>query len=206
MGPPRAAPRRTSAKGRHRRQLLLAAAAELLTEQGFAAVSHRAVARHADLPLAATTYYFASLDELLTGAVQHLADAWLAASREVVSGLPEQLRDPRRLAEAVIKVAAPEATNTGAGRPAGLLTLYDRYLVAARHPNLRPAIVGYDAHVDTLLMDVLRRGGLDALPADARMVLAVVDGALLRTLGEGAPAASAVPTVERLLHVLMPTM
>ena len=55
-------------KGERRRDALTAAAAELLGSGGFDAVRHRAVAEKAGLPLASTTYYFASLDELVTAA------------------------------------------------------------------------------------------------------------------------------------------
>ncbi|MEV0597007.1 TetR/AcrR family transcriptional regulator [Nonomuraea cavernae] len=59
-------------RGRRRRAILLTAAVELLTEAGFAAVTHRAVAHRAHLPLAATTYYFTSRDQLLAEAFAQL--------------------------------------------------------------------------------------------------------------------------------------
>ncbi len=55
MAPEDGSARKTSARGLRRRQLLLKAAGEPLMEHGFAAVSHRAVAQRAELPLAATT-------------------------------------------------------------------------------------------------------------------------------------------------------
>ena len=58
-------------KGERRRYALIAAAAELLCEGGFDAVRHRSVARRAGLPLAATTYYFSSLEDLVVQAVEY---------------------------------------------------------------------------------------------------------------------------------------
>ena len=55
----------TTPKGERRRRALVAAAAEPLLEGGFEAVRHRSVASRADLPLASTTYYFESLDDLI---------------------------------------------------------------------------------------------------------------------------------------------
>ncbi|MFI6597331.1 TetR/AcrR family transcriptional regulator [Nonomuraea sp. NPDC050536] len=72
-------------RGRRRRAALLQAAVHLLTEGGFAAVSHRAVAQRADLPLAATTYYFASRDQLLTEAFAQLVDDELAETRAAIA-------------------------------------------------------------------------------------------------------------------------
>ncbi|MFD1932367.1 TetR/AcrR family transcriptional regulator [Nonomuraea mangrovi] len=72
-------------RARRRRAALLAAAVELLTEGGFAAVTHRAVAQRAALPLAATTYYFTSRDQLLAEAFGLLVDSELATTRQWVS-------------------------------------------------------------------------------------------------------------------------
>ena len=46
-------------RSRARREALLRAAVALLAEGGVRAVTHRAVADRAGVPLAATTYYFA---------------------------------------------------------------------------------------------------------------------------------------------------
>ncbi len=58
-------------KGERRRQALVESAAELILEGGIDAVRHRAVANRAGLPLASTTYYFESLDELVVCAFEY---------------------------------------------------------------------------------------------------------------------------------------
>jgi DNA-binding transcriptional regulator YbjK len=68
-------------RSRRRRTTLLNAAVALLTEGGFNAVTHRAVAHRARLPLAATTYYFASRDQLLAEAFAQLVETELATTR-----------------------------------------------------------------------------------------------------------------------------
>lgn len=189
--------RGSSAKGRRTRQQLLTAAGALLMEQGFSAMSHRAVAQRAELPLSATTYYFATLDELLEQALTSLAEQWFSAALAVVDGLPARLQGVPQIARAVLAVAtlAPvETADTEA-----LLTVYGRYLEAARQPRLRPIIAAYNTRVEGLISEILSRGGLRDEPQDAALVLAVVDGALLRALGEGLPLASAVGSVERML-------
>ncbi|MFI6317198.1 TetR/AcrR family transcriptional regulator [Nonomuraea sp. NPDC050556] len=60
---------------------MLQAAVDLLREGGFAAVTHRAVAQKAALPLAATTYYFTSRDHLLAAAFAQLVDDDLTTLR-----------------------------------------------------------------------------------------------------------------------------
>src|SRR3954452_23750675 len=79
----------TTPKGERRRAALVEAAAKLLAEGGFDAVRHRAVAERAGLPLASTTYYFDSLEDLVTAAVEHHSNAELAAGRRRLGGLAD---------------------------------------------------------------------------------------------------------------------
>ena len=174
----------------------------MLVEQGFAAVSHRAVAGRAGLPLSSTTYYFASLDELIEGAVRGLADNWRALARRVVADLPERIRSRRQLAEAILRVATLAPATGAPTEPDTQLALYERYLEAARHPQLRPIIIEFDEELDAVLAEVLRRGGVPSSRATARLVLAVVDGALLRALAEGQPPTAATAPLTHLLRSL----
>ncbi|RZT68306.1 TetR family transcriptional regulator [Leucobacter luti] len=66
------APRRRDPEARRRE--ILAAAAELAAEHGPAALTHRAIAARAGVPLGSTTQHFASIDELREAALQQLAD------------------------------------------------------------------------------------------------------------------------------------
>src|SRR5690349_12688209 len=79
-------------KGERRRYALVSAAAELLAEGGFEAVRHRAVARRAGLPLASTTYYFSSLDDLIAKAVEHVGSRELEMLNFRVAGLSRRRR------------------------------------------------------------------------------------------------------------------
>lgn len=175
-----------SARGQHRQTILLEAAADLLLEEGVSAVNHRAVAAKAELPLAATTYYFASLQDLRDQAIRHLADRWLQRARAAVGGLPQRIDTAEDVARALVRVV------TGAGPtadtpPHHLFVMYERYLEAGRHPSLRPLVVAYNDELATLAQEVLQRGGLPCSQQDARLALAVVDGALITALAEGQP-------------------
>lgn len=165
-------------RGEQRRAALVAAAAELLLERGFGAVSHRAVAGRAGMALAATTYYFTSLDDLLLAAVEHLAADWLADATAAVGRLPAWLDDDAALAGALVDVVV-------VGADEQVVTMYERYLEAGRHPHLRPAVTAYGASLDALLLDVLRRGRARSTPEDVRRLLALVDGTVVRALAEG---------------------
>lgn len=187
-----------SARGSARREALVQAAVALLAQRGVGGLSHRAVAQQAGVPLAATTYYFASLDALLEEAVKTLVAQWLDRARAAFDQLPEQLTGPAVLAEAAVAVALP-AGLAGDDLPA----MYDRYLEAGRFPALRLVVQEYDAALDELLAQVLVRAGH---PGErARLLLAVVDGAVLRALAEGRPPrTAAVAAVEGLTRLSAP--
>ena len=187
-----------SARGQHRHTTLLEAAADLLLEQGVSAVTHRAVAARAALPLAATTYYFASLQDLRDQALGHVADRWLQRSRAAVAGLPQRLDSAEDVARALVRVVTGAGPRAGAP-PHRLLVMYERYLEAGRHPPLRPLVVAYNDELASLAQEILQRGGLPCAQQDARLALAVVDGALITALAEGRPptraAVSALTTL-----------
>lgn len=57
-----------------RRQLILEAALAIIVKDGIRAVRHRAVAREADVPLSATTYYFKDITDLITDSFTYFAE------------------------------------------------------------------------------------------------------------------------------------
>lgn len=59
-----------TAKGQARRNALLDAVLRVLERDGAGAVTHRSVSIEAGVPIAAATYYFSSLDELIVSALR----------------------------------------------------------------------------------------------------------------------------------------
>src|SRR4051812_49583078 len=89
-------------KGERRRQALVEAAIGLLVDGGFDAVRHRAVAERAGLPLASTTYYFDSLDELVTAAIEHHGQAELAYGKSRLESIEPDGYSAETLADLVL--------------------------------------------------------------------------------------------------------
>jgi DNA-binding transcriptional regulator YbjK len=166
-------------KGERRRHALVAAAAELLSEGGFEAVRHRAVAERAGLPLASTTYYFRSLDELVMAAVEHGAREELAACRRA---LASAAGDP----EAFVELFLDALLGTRHDFDAVLLR-YERFVAAGRRPWLGPLMRALRAELDALLADMARRFGRCAEPDELARLVAVVDGAVISALIESDP-------------------
>ncbi len=179
--------RRATPRGERRREELAEAACDLLAEEGFAAVSHRAVAGRAGLPLASTTYYFASREELVAEALARLGDRWLALSEARAADAGPSTAE--RVVAAVAGTAARDE----------LVTFYERYVQAARTPAWAEVVRGWTAGITALVARVLLEDGRD--PAVAPRVVALVDGLLLAALLDGRPdpAAGLADDVEALL-------
>ncbi|PSL06937.1 TetR family transcriptional regulator [Haloactinopolyspora alba] len=181
-----------TSKGERRRALLTDAARSVLVSGGLDAVSHRAVAAAAGVPLGATTYYFTDLGDLRRAAVDASVDADLERMRRTVSVLSVESRAAEHTAELVTGLLTPAADDE-------LLAWYERYVGAAREPLFAAAARRTNdaarEHVDAVLT-ASGHGGV--LPAD--VVLAIVDGAVVGALATGgrAPrqaAAGALATV-----------
>jgi DNA-binding transcriptional regulator YbjK len=172
-----------TARGRARREAIVAAAADLVAVQGPAALSHRTVATAAGVPLAATTYYFRSLDDLMTAAVERAADTELDGVAALVDALPRRARSARWTAEVVLGVLLGPRRRTDEQ----LQAHYERFLAAGRHPALRPPLQRARRRVDALLAEALARCGHDGV--DVAHLVAVVDGTVLSALVEGEGAA-----------------
>ena len=168
----------TTAKGEQRRAALVRAAAELLQSGGLEAVAHRAVAGRAGVPLGATTYYFADLAELRRAAVDALADADVARMAAAVDALPARRRGGAAVARMIATLLTPDEYGA-------LVAWYERYVLAAREPLFAAAARRTNAAALDAVATVLDRSGVGAgLPP--QVVLAVVDGAVLGALADGA--------------------
>ncbi|SHK42518.1 transcriptional regulator, TetR family [Pseudonocardia thermophila] len=174
-----------TAKGERRRQELVTAAAALLRAGGFDAVRHRAVAERAGLPLASTTYYFGSLEELVTAAVERTGRDELDEGRAQLAALPEGELDAATVAELVLDLLlGPESREGGLS---AVLLRYERLVGAGRRPYLAPLMREQRAELDALLDAILRRGGRVLDETGLRDLVSLVDGAVLSALIESDP-------------------
>lgn len=189
-----------TAKGERRRFALVCAAADLLCEGGFEAVRHRAVAERAGLPLASTTYYFSSLEELIENAVEYLGVAEVADLRTRVKALPRRRRGADAAADVLVDLLAADPTREQ------LISRYERYIACARHPGLRAVEQRlHDQRVDAV-SEAMARSGRRARPDMMTALLYAVDGAVVSALiGDGdGPRESVHATLVDVIDVLAP--
>jgi DNA-binding transcriptional regulator YbjK len=189
-----------SRRGANRRDALLRAAAAVVAEQGLGALTHRAVAARAGLPLAATTYYFRSKEELAESAVELVAAEQVDAAWSLALAVPERASEPGTLARDLLALAG---LRTEADRES-VQRLYERYAEAGRHPWLRPIVARWTRDLAGAVAEVARRRGFVVEERLARDLVAVTDGILLAYLAASEevlrPARAALTRVlERML-------
>ncbi|WP_169946872.1 TetR family transcriptional regulator [Microbispora sp. H11081] len=189
-------PRRPQERAVRRRETLLDAAVDLLGDGGFAAVTHRAVARRAGLPLAATSYYFTSRDHLLAEAFALLVERELARMRESVDHPPG--RTPSAVAETLTGVYASDRLRQ--------LGLWELYLQAGRDPALQAIARAWTDGCDGIVATVLDRAGYPCGPAEVRFVAGLLSGLWVEDVVEARPDSRdrAREAVARALTTLRP--
>lgn len=169
------------ARGERRRAEIIDATLRVVQRDGAAGVTHRTVAREADVPTSLTTYYFATLDDLLVAALSHVADEYVRQLRECIECNSDELG---ALAELI-------AVTGGSGRTRALA---ERELstLAARRPALRPIARRWR---DTVA-EIARRHTSDPLGVEA--MVAAADGACTAILLAGEQ-----PDIDRIRAMLV---
>jgi TetR/AcrR family transcriptional regulator, regulator of biofilm formation and stress response len=191
----------TQAPPQGRREEILEAALRVIGRSGREAVTHRAVAEEAGVPLGSTTYYFDSRDDLLGQALEHVARKETERHRE----LGEELRTaktPRQLADMLLDQLIFEAEDRIA-----YIAEYELWLEAGRRPELREAATVWCDAVQLAVAGAMEKLGSTDPAADASLVVAAIDGLGERALGREDDAAQAAaefrPQLRRLIERLL---
>lgn len=191
------------AAGKRRRNALLEAAIELIGTGGPSAVTHRAVAKGANVPPAATTYYFNGLADLLHKVREHVArreDESLHAAME--APMPEGAE------EVADRVFEDMCQRTLSRRP-HLIAHYEIFLDAARDDEESVSAERWTQSEIDYMDRVLESQGWPEGPdrrTRARVIAVAIDGLVLDELATHAFGADGLrEAVGTLLDALMRT-
>src|SRR3954447_9856327 len=184
-----------------RREQILEATLRVIGRSGRQAVTHRAVAEEAGVPLGSTTYYFKSRDDLLRQALEHVA----ASEVERYASRAEDLRavkSARELADRLIDDLVAAAKNRIA-----YIAEYELWLEAGQRPELREAAQSWCDAEQRSVAGIMESLGSSDPATDASLVVAAIDGLGERVLArEDAPAEAAKefrPELRRLIERLV---
>jgi len=155
-------------KGEARRAALIEAVLRIMEHEGPSAVTHRSVAKEAGVPLAAATYYFDSIDDLLVTAMRHAADEQV----DLFVGL--SLGDLPRFAR--------ELWSWAHETRAVAISQYELMFLAMRRDGLREDADRWYAALGEAIAPL----GLSA--ERARTLALAIDGLCLQMLWRGEPA------------------
>ncbi|MEV6689915.1 hypothetical protein AB0M35_00355 [Micromonospora sp. NPDC051196] len=170
-----------------RRRAMLEVAAQEMITNGYAALTHRRVAELAQVPLGATTYYFESLDDLRTSALE-----------VIVAQADEEIRQ------------VAESIHACQGSPAGIAALFAAYLsdrakiqaenllyyAGVYQPELRPLAQRWVKGITEILSAY-------AAPEAAQATALYLDGVILHTLLHDRPIDE--PALRMAIAALMST-
>lgn len=190
---------RGSPRGEERTRRVLEATIRLLAREGPRGVTHRAVASEAGTSLRATTYYFASREELLTEALRHYAETAFDRFDRIQHAEPAARADPL---DAAARMLTDTVMSDLTDDRDGLVAEYELVLEASRRPELAPAYAKWQAGLLALLEAHARELGSPTPQVHARLVLAALRGLEIEALGSGAAAPDA-REVRRLFHTLL---
>ena len=165
-------------KGPARREHILRATLELIGEHGPDAVTHRAVAERAGVPLSATTYWFSSKEDLLQETLLLAAREEVDRLERLVLDLAPQELDVAEWARAVSAVLAADLESD----PVRHVAFTELVLEGTRRPWLAEEVARWHGAHLRLAELGLRATGAPDPRADAPLLVATITGFLLGQL------------------------
>lgn len=178
-------------RGREVRRRLVTAAAELIPEVGWSAVSTRMLAERAGVAGGLVHYHFASVQALL-------ADAAIGVMRGAIEDLGPIL-DGASTAAQMVEAMLESLDHYSGDDPTSLL-FAETFLAATRDEQLRASLGQIVEEFRGLLAERLAQAGVQAPEETAAVLAAAVDGLVLhRALRPGLTGSSVAPVLRRLL-------
>ncbi len=167
-------------------------------------MTHRAVAHRAGLPLASTTYYFSSLDDLIASAVEHIGMLEVAQLRARVTGLSRRRRGAETTADVLTDLLVGE--EPGAWLTDQLIARYERYITCARLPRLRGIQRRIVRQRSDAVVEAVERSGRVVRMEMLSALVCMVDGAVGAALVDERqnPRAAARAILTDVIDVLAP--
>ncbi|UQA93618.1 TetR/AcrR family transcriptional regulator [Streptomyces halobius] len=153
---------------------IIAATERVIAARGIEGLTHRAVAEEAGVPLGATTYHFATKDDLIAAALQRSVDRFAAYLDEWVAQRPALSPDQQAvlLTDALLPGMGPQRDQQ--------VMEFELYLAALRRPTLRPIA---DQHTQLSIRALSHYTDPDTAAAAA----AALNGISLRALANSTP-------------------
>jgi DNA-binding transcriptional regulator YbjK len=146
-----------------------------VAERGVSGVTHRAVAARAGLPLSATSYFFASIDELVLEALRVFMGDFVARLDLLTATIGERRLAPAEAADLLVRALLAEPRSR-------VVAQFEAYLEVTRRPEPPPEVKDAIAALERLARATLAAAGAPRAAEGARAFVALTDGFALHRL------------------------
>ena len=174
-------PRARTATGERKLEQILDASVRVFGTGGAAAVTHRAVAKVARVPLGSTTYYFTDRDDLLLQTMAHARACESVRLASIVDALDGMLTVDR-----AVEVLTEMFFDKTIADPLYDLALFEMFMEATRNVTVREEAREWSKMIGSLVDRVLPPSdpGL-ARATVVQIVACLVDGLMLEAVSNG---------------------
>jgi len=161
------------AAGKARRNALLEAAVEVIAERGVSGATHRAIADKAKVPLSTTSYFFASIDELIAEAMRMAATQLIAALDEARADIAADGLSPEEMIDRYVDLLIDVPATFRAAE-------FEIYVQCGHNPELQAIARNLIASFEQAARALLREVGAPDPDVGARSLVALADGFALQ--------------------------
>ncbi len=163
------------ARGRERRDELINAAIAIIAERGLERVTFRAVADYAGYPASTTSYFFASVDEVIDAAITRVAETItgkvVALLRTAHSGAITR----EQLADSIIDLVSNQDNNDS-------IAQFEAYLAVRRRSELSQPVERIMGVLEDATKQALEIFGVTDPHIPAKQFSALIDGFTLQKI------------------------
>lgn len=189
--------RNVSLKAIETKAKIVEAVIGILKEQGAAAISFRAIAERTGLSLAAPSYHYAGIADLLLHSQNTLTERSKDRYREVMKAVDRSQLTPAQLIDLTTTIFVREATESGPDN----LVFFANWLEAARRPELRPVIWLFAVSQINAWKQVLPGHDDGAFPKRSGLLaMTLFVGKLVRIISTGAATADLAHARDEFLY------
>jgi DNA-binding transcriptional regulator YbjK len=184
-----------------RRRALLRAVLRIVAREGVAAVTHRAVAAEAEASLRATTYYFATKEEMIREAFRLLVATALERIEAAAAAFTGNTLRPGDVVDAVADLVSEALDDPDGSLSAGV----ELNLAISRDGSFAHEYQAFRKRLEKLLQELMRQLGSRHPARQARIVLEFIRGFELEQLSRPERSQPA-RALKRDLRYLMTTL
>lgn len=167
---------------------IVAAAIDVIGRLGIGGLTHRAVAASADVSLSSTTYHYASRDDIIAAAFQHVVESERSRIEQGTGLVESDSESEPSSIRAALATLMQRIISSDFEDPTYLRAQYELQLYAVNQPEMRAAVRDWQDDIVRAVAQLLSTLGIKESHSAATILVAAVDGLRLEALTTGQSA------------------